>query len=76
MVSLKPDTENPAPAFLEFKQAFETLHECPGAKLVRFHNKLKKNLINLLSLVTYSLLWYYYVNLFSQRVEKSVNTFK
>lgn len=41
MVSLKPDTENLAPACLEFKQAFETFHECPGAKLVRFHNESK-----------------------------------
>lgn len=41
MVSLKLDTENLAPACLEVEQAFETFHECPGAKVVRFHNKLK-----------------------------------
>lgn len=57
MGSLKPDTENLEPASIEFKQAFETFHEFPGAKLVRFHNKSKiKNLNILLSLVTYRFL--------------------
>lgn len=77
MVSLKPDTENLAPTCLEFKQAFETSHECPGDKLVRFHNKSKIiNIIILLILVTYRLLRYNYVYIFSQNVGKSLKTLK